>query len=398
MRAFNTLIITGLLMSSLLVTQDAASAELIVKEQDVTIVTNAPGFFRSPPRIVLTWPALDEVTQYNIYRKTSPLGEYPDEPLNGATPISIMTDCDDIKAVMYPGSYEWEILATGLGTEAADFDPCAISEIPRDSTDFERLQILVRGVWKIAIVAGQGYNDEKVTNGTTYYYELRGIIGKQEEVLATDITITAGVPIPTAAPTGLEAIAGDSKVLILWDEVEGAAGYNVYRATSAGTYQRVNDTSFMAEVAFDFDGNDISPAKPGFVDFQRWDSYGNPESHDVNGHAITGPEDGEEYFYQVVGVDLFGQEGTLSAEIASATPTDQTPPMAPGEVTVSANDAENQLEVRWAKVSYDTDGHDEPSIQGYRVYRYEIPDSTDAVQVNGLISHPAGWYHLRDGV
>jgi len=55
----------------------------------------------------------------------------------------------------------------------------------------------------------------------------------------------------------------------------------------------------------------------------------------------------------------------------------------------------NQLDIRWSKVEYDVSGHAEDSIQGYRVYRYDVPDvTTTAVAVGGLIPQPAAGYEF----
>ncbi|HEX7226030.1 MAG TPA: NPCBM/NEW2 domain-containing protein, partial [Candidatus Limnocylindria bacterium] len=58
-----------------------------------------------------------------------------------------------------------------------------------------------------------------------------------------DVTFTWSVspPAPPAAPTGLTAQPTTEDTRLAWTAVPGAAGYHVYRATSAtGTYSRVN--------------------------------------------------------------------------------------------------------------------------------------------------------------
>jgi uncharacterized delta-60 repeat protein len=50
----------------------------------------------------------------------------------------------------------------------------------------------------------------------------------------TDGTGDGGAPEAPHAPTGVSASSGNGQVSVSWDEVEGAAGYNIYWADSAG--------------------------------------------------------------------------------------------------------------------------------------------------------------------
>jgi len=347
--------------------------------------------------IVLTWPEAPGVARFNLYRKTNPASPYPATPLN-PQPIAMMTNCGQIQGIIPSGSEEWNLMATALADSAGapPFDPCAVGTVPRGSEKFARLQFLARAKWKIALVVGQGYDDGAVVGGTTYYYELRGVnnAGAETGTLDTDVSITAGVPLAVPAPTGLTAQAGDSKVLLLWDDMPEAAGFNVYRATAVmGPYQRINEASFTSRIQFDFDGEPLKPDSStvnGFVDFQRWDASGNPTTHLVNGIAISGPSNGVTYYYKVGSVDLLGKEGPLTAVPVSAKPIDKTPPRAPQEVTVTPDEVASRLEIRWPKVTYDADGHVESSVAGYRVYRYEAPGNPDtlATPIGGLIPQP----------
>ena len=49
--------------------------------------------------ILLIWPSNSGVEGFNVYRKEAPGDPYPGDPLN-AIPLSVMTDCNDIKAVI----------------------------------------------------------------------------------------------------------------------------------------------------------------------------------------------------------------------------------------------------------------------------------------------------------
>ncbi len=243
--------------------------------------------------VVLTWPAIksaDEISQFNLYRKTNPSRPYPADPINGRSPISVMTDCSEIQELINPGSPEWETLSVLLGSEAEEFDPCNVSGIPRDSTQFERLQLLARGNWKIAVLVGQGYDDRDVENNTSYFYQLGAINSQGEEtIVMTDVGITAGSPPDLKPPRGFDATTGDNQVLLLWDPVMKAAGYNLYRSLSpSGAYQRINDASFTTQITHDLNGDPLPESSLGFVDFQRWTPEGEPDTHEVDGADIPG--------------------------------------------------------------------------------------------------------------
>src|SRR6267378_888195 len=89
-------------------------------------------------KVVVTWPASSSVTRFNLFRtpSTSPA------PLNTAGPIARLTSCPAIQAILPLGSADWSMLSDGLATGSAQFDPCAISTIARNSPTEDRLQFL----------------------------------------------------------------------------------------------------------------------------------------------------------------------------------------------------------------------------------------------------------------
>ena len=344
--------------------------------------------------VVLTWPSDASASRYNLYRRVAGQSSYPASPLN-STPITMLTDCSAIQAVIPVGSDDWNLLRDRLGDgPASPFDPCAIATIAQGSAKGAIVQFLARARWRIAAIAGQGYRDTTAVSGTAYEYELRGVnaVGTETGVLFTNVSLTAGAPVAIAAPVGLSAAAGDSRVLVSWGPQNDAAGFAIFRATAApGPYQRVNDAGFLTQITHDLDGNPI-PASNGFLDIQRWDPSGNPTTHLVQGVPIDGPVNGVTYFYRIASLDLLGQSGPMSANVVSATPADTTPPAAPSGVTVTAVNAENRLEARWNIVEYDVEGHRETeALVGYRLFRYESQnvDPAAGIQIGALILPPA---------
>ena len=86
-------------------------------------------------------------------------------------------------------------------------------------------------------VASTRYTDTSVSNGQTYYYEVRavnsaGAGGASNEASATPATVPG-------APTGLVASGSNSQVMISWQAPSSSGGatitsYNIYRGTSPG--------------------------------------------------------------------------------------------------------------------------------------------------------------------
>lgn len=346
----------------------------------------------SPEReIVLTWPEKHGWTHFNLYRKEASAGSFPTTPLNAA-PITIMTDAVAITAVVPVGSDEWKLMKKAFEPQS----PLAISSITRSSEEFARLQWLMRGKWRIAVVGGQGYVDSTVAGGVTYDYELRAV-KPGEELPLGGVRLKAGAAVSIPAPANLVARAGDSKVMLTWDDVPRTAGFNVYRHTAAtGTFQRISNFSLPTKLTTDLDGDALVPSKYGFIDVRRWDEFGNPDTHEVvtstGTLVIDGPENGTNYFYKVVSVDLLDQEGSPTPTPVDATPLDTTPPKAPIDVQVTARDAAGQIEIRWMSVHHDVLGHAESGIAEYRVYRFEVPNDPHlltAVHVAPSVPQPA---------
>lgn len=82
------------------------------------------------------------------------------------------------------------------------------------------------------------YTDTTVTNGTPYYYVVSAVNSAGESANSSEVTAT---PVaPPAAPTGLQAAAGNAQVVLSWTASAGAASYHVKRgATSGGPYTQV---------------------------------------------------------------------------------------------------------------------------------------------------------------
>jgi len=371
----------------------------------VSLTTDTPPGAKT--MVLLKWNEVPGIDGINIYRKTGLMENYSRNPLN-ELPITIITDCSKIRELIPSGSDElmilenlpWEKSGTKPGDltlynpssmiRLAGFDPCKLAELDQSSALWEDIQFLARRFYPISIVLGQSFTDNNVNSGTDYWYEVRAVSGRSETVLASDIMISAGINIPLPAPSNIQVTAGDSEVLITWDNVTNAFGYDVYRKVIPhGFPVKINDAPVMAVITQDLDGDSLA-ATMGIVDYRRWDETGYPITHDVDGSPVSGPTNGTHYKYQVVALDGLEQPGTASSFSAMVMPVDTTAPGLPGDLSVEA--VGQTLKITWSKVTKDKLGRMEmDGINGYNIYRAETQSEASPVKLNlMLIPQPAG--------
>jgi len=71
-----------------------------------------------------------------------------------------------------------------------------------------------------------------VTNGTTYYIAVLAHNAFGDSPLSAPASATPQAAL--AAPTGVTAFGGDQQAILIWNEVPGATGYNIYYSSSPG--------------------------------------------------------------------------------------------------------------------------------------------------------------------
>jgi hypothetical protein len=212
-----------------------------------TVTAQDPASEQATGGIELSWSAVSGATGYNIYRRAAS-GSYDyTSPLNGATPYTGTTYSD-------PGA--------GL------------------------------------------------TGGTPYSYVVRAVAGSPavESTSSGELSATAiARPAAPGGGVGATAAAGGN-VNVSWSAVSGVAGYNVYRRSSAGSY----DFGAPLNGATPFSGTTYLDASA---------------------------TNGTTYFYTVrsviIGAESAQVESAASAESNSAT-SDSSPPPAPSSVTVDS--------------------------------------------------------------
>jgi len=146
------------------------------------------------------------------------------------------------------------------------------------------------GETTLATVTTTNYADAGLNNGTTYYYEVSAVNGNGEGANSAEVSATPHT-IPPSAPTGLGAVAGNARVILIWMPSAGAMSYNLKRSTTSG-----------AETAI------TNMATPGYADM--------------------GVANGTTYYYEVSAVNS-GGESANSVEVIA---TPQVKPQASGIV------------------------------------------------------------------
>ena len=374
------------------------------------------------PVVVLTWldaasSGFPNVTTYNLYRKVDPARDWPKMPLN-AKPLALETDLAKLTTLLGPDLRN--AVSQALGTSVNPQDPSAppltlrldlaLRNVVHGSAQWTNLQVLAGGKWQVAVAIGQGYKDTDVTAGVRYYYKLSGLDAGGNPQVSTNIEVTAGVAAPIPPPQNVKAEAGDSRVLVTWDDpLPGTlwpAGYYVERSEAGGQFYRINESGLATRVRalLYHDPTNPPPLVNGLLDMQRWDETGWPMSSSTVSAVINGPQNRVAYSYRVTAMDLLGTASSLSSQATlPVTPRDRTRPQTPTISSVVLIDART-IQIKWPGVVYDTDGHVElqydplhPAAQPqlgltrYRIFRcLDANDpSNNVVQVKEIVLPPS---------
>ncbi|RYD81016.1 MAG: hypothetical protein EOP84_11555, partial [Verrucomicrobiaceae bacterium] len=137
-----------------------------------------------------------------------------------------------------------------------------------------------------------------LTNGTKYYFVVRGVAGGLESGNSVEVNAT-----PIAVPTGLSATGGNGQVALNWSAAAGAPAYKVKYGTAAGSYP-----------------NSVVAAGTSAV--------------------VTGLANGTTYYFVVTGTNTVGESDPSAS--ASAIPA-LAPPMAPANFTAVGGTAKATL-------------------------------------------------------
>jgi fibronectin type 3 domain-containing protein len=91
---------------------------------------------------------------------------------------------------------------------------------------------------------GTSYTDTGLAGNTTYYYRVSAYKNGAETEKSAAATVTTLLPQP---PTGLSVTdVSGNYIGLSWEASEGAAAYNVYRASASGSYTKIAQTATLA--------------------------------------------------------------------------------------------------------------------------------------------------------
>ena len=187
-----------------------------------------------------------------------------------------------------------------------------------------------------------GYSDTGLSASTTRYYRVYAYNTGGNSAASNTASATTLALIP-AAPTGLQATAGNAQVTLSWSAVIGAADYNVKRAAiSGGPY-----TAIASVVT-------------------------------TTGYTDTSVTNGISYFYVVTAVNVSGE----SADSSQAVATPQLPPAAPTNLTATATST-SQINLTWTDNSTNESG-------------FKIERSSDSTTFSQIATPEAGTISYND--
>ncbi|MBN2000334.1 hypothetical protein JW935_22480 [candidate division KSB1 bacterium] len=307
--------------------------------------------------ILLKWPDIEGTKGYNVYRRTAG-AQYT--KLNATPvkyPVNQKTATDDYEKVLPKPRYSRERLHIRLATKAEFYPQFTDTSL---ATTFSYLGDIY---FQVALVMGGAWADSSVKKGTEYEYKVTYIDKANKELDFTNNTakLTAGIFPKPEKPTGLTAEAGDSKILLTWNDppqADSVLGYHVFRATNtAGPFVRCDTIPVLSKLKYNLAGKPLNTEKYGYVD-----------RHAVNNRM---------YYYYVVPRNPLGRFGPKSSTV-SATATDQTPPQIVKNVNITALKT-NDLLISWNRVYKDI-WIPEPraeKVEKYYIFRY--PDYQTAI-------------------
>ena len=88
---------------------------------------------------------------------------------------------------------------------------------------------------QVSAPTGTNLTDTGLTNGTAYFYVVSALNPAGESANSSQVSATPVAPAtPPAAPSGLQAIAGNAQVSLSWAASTGATSYHVKRSTTSG--------------------------------------------------------------------------------------------------------------------------------------------------------------------
>ncbi len=281
----------------------------------------------------LTWSASSGATSYDVKRSTTSGGPYIQlavtiSPFYTDTAVSngvtyfyvvVAVNSSGVSAVSAqvpvvptatpPPAPTIPSVPTGPGATAGNAQVSLIWFASSSATSYHVKRATSSGgpYTQIAVSTLTAFTDTALTNGTPYYYVVSAANSAGESANSTQVSATPQAPVvPPSSPGSLTATAGNAQASLTWSASSGAASYNVKRATaSGGPYTQI-----------------AAPTATSYAD--------------------TSLANGTTYYYVVSAINSAG-EGANSAQVSATPQAPVVPPLAPGNLTATAGNAQASL-------------------------------------------------------
>jgi fibronectin type 3 domain-containing protein len=380
--------------------------------------------------VTLEWNAVTGAESYKVYQAVSSGGSYTQISsrrnstkynagglLNGVTYYFVVKACNDggdsgnsnqvsITPISLPN------VPTGLTASAGDSKVKLEWNAVTGATGYKVYRAGSSGGSYTQIWGGKekSYTAAGLTNGKKYYFVVRAVNNSGDSEKSNEVSATPlGSPDP---PTMLTASAGDGRVTLNWNAVDGAMDYKVYSAgLSGGPYTQIsagrwtsytvtgltNGKIYYYVVKASNSGGDsansnqvsATPVAPGSAKAPtgltaiagnglvtlNWNAVAGATNYKVyqstggtyalisagetgTNYTVVGLTNGKTYYF-VVKASCAGVDSEDSNEV-SAIPMAPQPPKAPTGLTASAGNG--RVTLNWNAVAGAT---------GYKVYRAE---------------------------
>ncbi len=269
--------------------------------------------------VSLTWSASSGATGYYVQRATVSGGPYVQIAVpatnsytnsgltNGSTYYYVVSafnsagqSANSVQASATPAApVTPPTVPTGLQATAGNMQVSLVWVASAGATSYHVKRATTNGgpYTQVAAPTTTSDTDSGLTNGTNYFYVVSALNSAGESANSSQVSATPVAPAtPPAAPTGLQATAGNTQVSLVWSASGGATSYHVKRSTtSGGPYTQVAAPTTTSD-------------------------------------SDTGLTNGTTYFYVVSALNAAGESANSSQ--ASATPVGAT-----ANVTITVNPA-----------------------------------------------------------
>ncbi len=386
------------------------------------------GLYRD--RVELSWDSVIEADDYNIYRSSTQTGtfsfigssttnSFDDNPADTSVYYYKVKSSDQYGESDFSNadSGSIKILQAPTNINATDgtyTDKIQVSwDSVTDATEYEVYRSSTSGgvdQTLIGNVTGTTYDDNP-QNTSTYYYSVKAIDAYGE----SDMSSTDSGNMMSAfasTPDGLTASQGGyrDKIIVSWNSLTGADGYQVYRSTTIdGIYSMIGNTTGTSYDDTDYPGNtstyyykinayksngysDFSSVVSGYrmelsapinltasdglyrdrveiswggvpeaTEYEVFRATSSTGSYSSVGNTTTNsfddmPPDTNTYYYKVKSIDQYGISDDYSNYDAGSRKTLAVP------LNVNASDGlyRDRIEISWDNV---------PEATGYKIYR-----------------------------